>query len=63
MKEFRCLVNPQDVYIQGNYETDTAAAFMVVFERCNQTESQVPCANKTTQDAWIDEQFIITIDN
>ena len=63
LKEFRCLVNPEDVYINGNYETDVATAFMVVFERCNQTESKVPCASKEKQDLWIDDQYIITIDN
>ena len=32
----RCVTNPEDMYIFGNYNTGNAANLMVVFELCNQ---------------------------
>ena len=30
-----CLQNDKDLYINGNYDTESASAIMVVLERCD----------------------------
>lgn len=45
--QMRCLVNPDDISIHGNYNTGNAAAFMVVFELCNSAKL---AANPITKD-------------
>ena len=62
----RCLVNKSDIYIAGSYETEVAATFMVVFELCdpkNTNKTGITCAPEKNQTLWMENQYILTIDN
>ena len=37
----KCLKNPADLKIWGNYDLPLAANLMVVFEKCDPTKSEV----------------------
>lgn len=43
----RCIIDENDVYMYGNYDTVAARNIMVVFEKCDPEKSKVPCKNET----------------
>ena len=59
----KCVKNPDDMVIWGNYNTGNAAAFQVVFEMCDVTKGEGPCAPDEDILEWMSGRYFITLEN
>ena len=66
----RCVVNPDDMYVHGNYNTGNAAAFMVVFELCdsaklaaNPATKDLKCSGREDVALWMRQKYFLTLEN
>lgn len=46
----KCLKNPRDLALWGNYDLSHSSNLMTVFEKCKQAESKVKCKNEAEID-------------
>ena len=61
---FKCLTNPErDLKMFGNYDTSIAANLMVVFDKCNNKTSSVPCKSKEEIDEFMKFKYMIALWN
>lgn len=56
----KCL--DEDISIYGDFNTNIAASFMVVFEKCA-PEGQLTCADPATIEEWLKFKYILTAEN
>ena len=65
-RDFYCISKPEELFINGNYDTFEGATLMVVFENCddnNLPEGVDKCASKEDRDEWVTLRYIVTIEN
>ena len=67
---FMCTKDSKDMYAHGNYETSSATAIMIVWERCDpdknsQSEAtkDIKCVDELTYRTWAEERYILAYEN
>ena len=68
--EFLCIKDSKDMYAHGNYETSSATAIMIVWERCDPEKNSqsiatkdIQCVDELTYRTWADERYILAFEN
>ena len=59
-KKMKC-VDQDSTNIFGSYNTDKASNLMIVFEKCNKTETV--CKDDEIIDEWLEFKYIVTLEN
>ena len=58
-----CPKNPADISVWGNYNTGAAAAFMVIFEKCDAEKDGIVCSSDHDINEWMEGRYLITLEN
>ena len=64
--DFHCVANPEDLYINGNYDSNAGTSLMIVFETCEEEylpEGIEKCASREEMREWMKWRFIVTLEN
>ena len=59
----KCVKDPKDMAVWGNYNTGNAGNFQVVFEKCDPSKDPVPCASEEAIDDWMASRYFVTLEN
>ena len=59
----RCLVDPKNITIFGNYDSQDAQNFMVVFEKCDPLKSTIPCKTEAEINEWLLMKYFMIFSN
>ena len=65
-RNFLCPKNLDDVFINGNYNTDSAKNLMIVFEKCDPNERKkkgLKCKTEAEIDDWLLFKYILVLEN
>ena len=46
-KKMKCMSDPNDLKMWGNYNTPETRNFMIIFDKCNNETSPVPCKSRS----------------
>ena len=57
-KKLKC-VDPEDVQIFGDYNSEKAMQFVVQFEKCNQTTFDGVCKTEDEISTWLRKKYIL----
>ena len=63
VNRLRCLDNPEDLQIWGNYDTGSAANILVVLDKCDPLNSAVTCKSEEEIQEWLRFKYILTTSN
>ena len=59
----KCLKNPADISLWGNYDLASANVLMVVFEKCDPAKSKVTCKSDAEIEQWLKYKYFYGIMN
>ena len=59
----KCATNLEDLILYGDYDQETARNLAIVFEKCNNDTSEVPCKSQEEFKDWMLEKYIVTLTN
>jgi len=61
----RCLEDPKDLKLWGNYDVAKASNLMIVFEKCDVTKRSPgqKCKGEPEIEAWMEGKFLIILEN
>ena len=65
-QDFLCVAEPEDLFINGNFDTNQGTALLVVFETCddeNLPEGVEQCASRQDRDDWMSARYFVTLEN
>ena len=65
-QDFLCVAKPEELFINGNYDTNQGTALLVVFELCddeNLPEGVEECAPAQEKYDWMNARYIVTLEN
>lgn len=61
--KFRCAVDPSDLELWGNYDTDTTKNLLIVFDKCDNKTAAIPCKSEEEIAEWMNDKFILVAKN
>ena len=59
----KCLKNPSDLVLWGNYDLPSAANLVLTFEKCDPHKSEVECKSDEEITEWLEFKYLVGIWN
>ena len=59
----KCLKNPSDLVLWGNYDLPSAANLVLTFEKCDPQKSEVECKSDEEITEWLEFKYLVGIWN
>ena len=67
---FMCIKNPEDFYVNGNYDTSIGSSMQIVWERCDPKKNaqsgetkDIKCVDDDTYKEWGAMRYLLSVEN